>query len=243
METVFIQTHSLIQDDGNAYIAERGLYNLISKLSSDFYIPNYKLFSKVHSIYLKEPWLYDNKTGYYVLYAKTIYEALEMAPNTNSRVGRVEIKEDSILKIPGRIYNIGDVYKEYISPLCEPLDTLEFEDYTSYNQYVESQVWDYVVFEILPLFPDREESLKETNKILTTYMRFLWAGEFFSSDMFIERGRDDLDIGEFYYKTFKNEYYGLVDEFLVSILLSKDLESKVELSKLEKIVKDIDFDM
>ena len=240
METVFTQTHSLIQYDGNAYIAERGLYNLISKLSSDFYIPNYKLFSKVHSIYIKEPWLYDNKTGYYVLYAKTIYETLEMAPNTNSRV---EIKKGSILKITGRIYNIWDVYKEYISPLCEPLDTLEFEDYTSYHQYVESQVWGYVVSEILPLFPDREESLKEINKILTTYMRFLWAGEFFSSDMFIERGKDDLDIGEFYYETFENEYYGLVDEFLVSILLSKDLESKVELLKLEKIVKGIDFDM
>lgn len=147
------------------------------------------------------------------------------------------------MKITGRIYNIWDVYKEYISPLCEPLDTLEFEDYTSYHQYVESQVWGYVVSEILPLFPDREESLKETNKILTTYMRFLWAGEFFSSDMFIERGKDDLDIGEFYYETFENEYYGLVDEFLVSILLSKDLESKVELLKLEKIVKGIDFDM
>lgn len=240
METVFTQTHSLIQYDGNTYIAERGLYNLISKLSSDFYIPNYKLFSKVHSIYIKEPWLYDNKTGYYVLYAKTIYEALEMAPNTNSRV---EINEGSILEIPGRVYNIWDVYHEYISPLCEPLDTLEFEDYTSYHQYVESQVWDYVVSKVLPLFPNREDILKDTNKILTTYMRFLWVGKFFSSNMFIERGRDNLDIQRFYYETFENEYYGLVDEFLVSILLGKDPIPQVEISKLKEIVEDIEFDM
>lgn len=41
----------------------------------------------------------------------------------------------------------------------------------------------------------------------------------------------------------KNEYYGLVDEFLVSILLGKDLIPQVEISKLKEIVEDIEFDM
>lgn len=108
---------------------------------------------------------------------------------------------------------------------------------------LESQVWDYVVSKVLPLFPNREDILKDTNKILTTYMRFLWAGKFFSSNMFIERGRDNLDIQGFYYETFENEYYGLVDEFLVSILLGKDLIPQVEISKLKEIVEDIEFDM
>lgn len=61
--------------------------------------------------------------------------------------------------------------------------------------------------------------------------------------MFIERGRDNLDIQRFYYETFENEYYGLVDEFLVSILLGKDLIPQVEISKLKEIVEDIEFDM